>query len=40
MYLKKIVGVKVLENQGTAIKGKLTTSEDSDKITTQNRKRL
>jgi hypothetical protein len=28
------------ENQGTAIKGKLTTSEDSDKITTQNRKRL
>jgi hypothetical protein len=28
------------ENQGTAIKGKLTTSEDSDKIRTQNRKRL
>jgi hypothetical protein len=28
------------ENQGTAIKGKLTTSEDSDKITTQNRKRF
>ena len=28
------------ENQGTAIKGKLTTSEDSDKSTTQNRKRL
>ena len=28
------------ENQETAIKGKLTMSEDSDKITTQNRKRL
>jgi hypothetical protein len=28
------------ENHGTAIKGKLTTSEDGDKITTQNRKRL
>ena len=28
------------ENQGTTIKRKLTTSEDSDKITTQNRKRL
>jgi hypothetical protein len=28
------------ENQGTANKGKLTTSEDSDTLTTQNRKRL
>ena len=28
------------ENQGTAIKEKLTTSEDNDKITTQNRKQL
>jgi hypothetical protein len=26
-----------VENQGTAIKGKLTTSDDSEKITTQNR---
>jgi hypothetical protein len=28
------------ENQGTAIEVKLTTSEDSEKIMTQNKKRL